>query len=213
ITGTTSNFGAVYLFNGTVNMYEGATITENTNLGTLVTPGKVLSGLGGGVTVAGGTFTLHGGVISQNHAKDGTGGGIGVGRGDKGTGKLVVTGAATITGNDATWGGGIGLLDDATAELTGGQLVVTGNTAANAGGGIYLKSNNLSLDDASTDRFNITGNTVNGKANNLFVESGKTIQSAAINSPSRIGVTTEVLPTAGNEVPLVVRGNYWVGTG
>ena len=142
---------------GTFNMYGGC-ITGNNNSDSNA----------GGVKVYSGTFNMHGGSITNNKApSDYNGGGVYI---DYQT--IFNMYGGIISGNTATSGGGVYVrYDNAYFNMYGGTI--SGNTATIAGGGVYVFD--------TTSVFNIsgspviTGNTVSGKANNVYLPSGITI--------------------------------------
>ena len=116
------------------------------------------------------TFKMYGGAISGNHS-DSAGGGVAVQK----DGSFEMYGGS-ITGNSAaTYGGGV--YDNvAYVTLYGGSI--TGNTAGTQGGGIYNagkeddsvykpSDKKITLYPTRGSRITVTGNTVNGAANNL----------------------------------------------
>ena len=75
---------------------------------------------------------------------------------------------------------------------------VTSNTASENGGGVYLDYGTYSM----LGTMNITGNTVNGAANNLYVVNavGLASGSSSLNTGSQIGLTTSSTPAEGSPV-------------
>ena len=132
---------------------------------------------GGGISLAGdGTLTLNSCTVSDNHALDGTGGGIVADA--SGSGGAIIVSDSTITGNFAgTEGGGIGVatarsgattvevenstISNNTAAFDGGGIafdsgasltvsgsLIAGNTASFAGGGIVAEVGSLAISDS-----------------------------------------------------------------
>ena len=165
------NGGGVYVSGGTFTMTDGS-ITDNT-----------ADDSGGGVYVDGnGTFTMSGGSITGNNATGRAnmgegGGGVFV----YGNGKFTMSGDAKITGNNTTGcGGGVGLSGDGTVTVSG-SVQITGNWqngTLNSTSGLYEKG-------------------VRGNANNLYLDSGKTIAigTDGLNADARIGVNTRDDPS------------------
>ena len=192
---------------GTFNMY-GGTIKNNT----AKNGGAFFSTTGGSIRIEGGTISGNKATMSSNDAGGGaiymrgsgtititgnaeiTGNTSGLDGGAilKGSGTVTISGNAKITGNAAgRWGGAICLYTDgngaSTIDMSGGQI--SGNKAS-SGGGIYFKSGGgqLNLIGAPT----ITGNTVSGQANNVYLPSGKTLTiTGDLTDGARVGVTTE----------------------
>lgn len=123
---------------GTVNMYDGVTLTGNI----------CTSSNAGGVDIQSGTFNMYGGEISNCESLFGYGGGVWVlGR----TSTFHMYGGA-ISGNKATgfhtngksYGGGVLVFDGATFIMSGGMITKnhawnsTENTVNNYGGGVCI---------------------------------------------------------------------------
>lgn len=146
--GTARNDPLIRIHGGTVNMYEGVTVTGNEN-------NLTNSTLGGGVSVESAsfseygdsTFNMYGGVIANCKNGYGTGGGVSVEGSDntkglKATfnmygGKITNNKAITSnTGKDMYGGGGVSVLrPTATFNMQGG--LIESNEATHRGGGIY----------------------------------------------------------------------------
>ena len=179
--------------NGTLNLYDCGTngmITSNGSGrgveiidGTFNMYGGVISGFdNSGIDILGGTFNMYGGAISNNSAEDGGGvrmtasgtfnmydGTISNNRAANGGGICLRSGTinmsgGTISNNSAAYGGGIFNTFDS-FNMSGGKIM--GNSASEAGGGIF------SFEDSPiylTGSPQITGNTVDKKANNIHLE-------------------------------------------
>lgn len=111
---------------------------------------------GGGVKVDNGTFTMNGGVISNNKS-----GGVYV------SGTFTMNGG-TITGNFDSNGGGVYV--EGTFTMNGGTI--SDNTATSAGGGVgggvYINGGTSNMSGGT-----ITGNTASSGAG-VYINSGKT---------------------------------------
>ena len=184
---------------GNNDVYNGAGVyvaggTFNLNSGKI--NGNEAQGYGGGVYVAGGTFNLNGGEISSNEASfaggmNYEGGKVTINEGSTISGNTATRGAGImvsgdnitmsggiITGNRAKGnqyknGGGVYIVQytkqgtgviTGVFTMTGGKI--TGNTADKYGGGVYIQNNGIF--NVSGDA-NVTGNTVNGRANNVYL--------------------------------------------
>lgn len=135
---------------GVFNLYDGC-ITGNTS-----------SSYGGGVYAHTSTFNMYGGEISGNHADSQSGGGICI----NGNVTLNITGGSIIN-NTAKNAGAIVVQGAGNAALLK-DCTITGNTATNLGGGVYVgKPDSVTI----SGKLNITGNTKGGAASNLFVVS------------------------------------------
>jgi len=156
--GHTQNTGNMVEVNGGILiMNTGTTITENNG--------------GGGVYVRSGTFTMNGGIISNNGKSTNFNGG-GVDNRDNFT-----MNGGTISGNTASNGGGVfnyktfvmnnGTISENTASKGGGVFsgyatftmrggTITGNVASEYGGGVYLENGGWGT------TFTKTGGTITG---------------------------------------------------
>ena len=209
ITGNSSSLdgGAILMGWGTITISDSARLTGNTasrwggaiclctdanKTSVLNMTGGEISGNkaaeGGAVEVldANCTFNLSGGRIINN-SSSGDGGAIYL---NQEPSVLNMTGGE-ISGNTATGnGGGVYIYrSGSVCNLSGGTI--SGNKANGSGGGIYISPKN-------SGKLNVSGtpvvkdNTVSGKANNVYLPSGKTLTiSGAISSDASIGVTTE----------------------
>lgn len=158
--------GGVYIKDGgSFTLNDGAEISENK------------AGMtGGGVFVNGykdwdkAEFTMNGGTISGNTAGNGnTGAGGGIGAygtydGDRGNASVVINGGE-ITDNHVNYTGsnGAGIaVENGSLTMNGGT--VSGNTAANLGGGIYSH-------DSKTEISNVTvsGNEAADRGGGIFI--------------------------------------------
>jgi len=121
ITNFNQSWGTILVKdNGTVNMYDGFTISGNKSN---------TNGGGGAVSVsANGTLNMYGGVIENNTATGYKGGGIKI----TGDTSVVNIYGGTIQNNSATTGGGI--------AFTGGTLNIKGkaNISGNTGSNVYV---------------------------------------------------------------------------
>jgi len=121
LQGHSDNTGAIVdVSGGKFIMNTGATITGNIQSNN---KGFFISSRGGGVCVSSGTFTMNGGVISNNTAVEG--GGVYV------ASNFVMNGGV-ISGNTASAGGGVHISRNNTFTMIGGTI--TDNTASKGGG-------------------------------------------------------------------------------
>lgn len=194
--------------NGTRFHMYGGNITDNT------------AERGGGVNIVargdGGIFNLYGGVISDNKANDAGGGVYVYGRGSVFTlydGKITNNSAGTdgggvsaasndfymnggsITGNTAAKGGGVsvGYYSSADFTMNGGEI--KSNMASDNGGGVYVETSYSDIHLSGT--VNITGNTTNNNANNVYLPSDAVITVGNLDTNTQIPVTLEKMPTSG----------------
>lgn len=168
--------GSIFAESADVNLY-GDALTGNSGLKQ-----------GGAVHVYGknSTFYLSGGTISDNSSVDG--GAVYLNREPS----VLTMSGGTISGNTATGsGGGVYIYrTGSVCNLSGG--VIENNTAGD-NGGIYINSGNygkLNLSGAPV----VQGNTVSGKANNVYLPSGRTLTVGAMTDGAAIGVMTEKVP-------------------
>ncbi len=195
-SGDAANHGGGALFNnGGTMLVEGITAEGNIANGASGSGGALMS-VGGTMTVrastiranranragagiesAGATTTLVGGMLSNNvipgaTAAPGNGGGI------HGGGGTVTIRGASISGNEATEGGGVWTSGGLVIESDGATATsITGNTgrgdaAINGGGGVFLQAGNARIAGAT-----ITGNVASGASGSgggLFVARGAT---------------------------------------
>lgn len=152
--------------------------------------GKLTGGKYGGVDVFGGcTLDMFGGTITGNEIN----GGVSIGQ--IGTFNMY---DGKITGNRAEYGGGV--LNGGTFNMYGGEI--SGNTATNCGGGVYVAEYSTAFKVSGAAK--ITGNTVNEKANNVYLPSGKTFTLGShFTKDTYIGVTTAEKPTDKEHVTIV----------
>lgn len=169
--------GSIFAESADVNLYGGA-LTGNSGLKQ-----------GGAVHVYGknSTFYLSGGTISDNSSVGG--GAVYLNREPS----VLTMSGGTISGNTASGNGGGAYIyrTGSVCNLSGG--VIENNTAGDNGGGIYINSGNygkLNLSGAPV----VQGNTVSGKANNVYLPSGRTLTVGAMTDGAAIGVITEKVP-------------------
>ena len=150
--------------------------------------GKLTGGKYGGVDVFGGcTLDMFGGTITGNEIN----GGVSIGQ--IGTFNMY---DGKITGNRAEYGGGV--LNGGTFNMYGGEI--SGNTATNCGGGVYVAEYSTAFKVSGAAK--ITGNTVDEKANNVYLPSGKTIAISGLTGGANIGVTTAEKPEGSKTVTI-----------
>ena len=155
--------GVYVASNSTFNMY-GGTITGNTTSAAYDT----YQYAGGGVCVYidgngnPGTFNMYGGAITGNTGY--RGGGVyvcGSSADQKSTFNMY---GGTITGNTAKYGAGV--CAEKYTEFVMKDAVISGNTAATTGGGVYA------LDVFTMTDGTITGNTAGSSGGGVFVSEG-----------------------------------------
>ncbi len=188
ISGNTAGYGGGVNNEGTFNMYDGSTISDNTEC---TLPGAFYDG--GGAVYNEGTFNMNGGVISGN-TSEGDGGGV---FNYNGTFNMS---SGEIKGNKSTDinNGGGGVYNEKGKFNMSGDAIITGNTSKVHGGGVMLNGGTLTLSGTA----NITENKVNNNENNLYLKKGKTVSASGLESGAVIGVTTFDNPKEGSPVTI-----------
>ena len=179
------NGGGVYLARGTFEM-SGGTITKNTS--------KMLGG--GGVYKAAGTFNMSGGAAIIDNTSTSSGGGV-----YNATGTFNMSGGEIKENKSDTKGGGVYNESNSSAKIImSGQAEISNNQAASAGGGVFASQDNaITLSDAVKITENKVGNTANNLylSSNTTLQAACLNGSEAI-----VGVTTETEPTENSPVTI-----------
>ena len=187
ISGNTAGYGGGVNNKGTFNMYDGSTISDNTEC---TLPGAF--SYGGGAVYNAGTFNMKGGVISGN-TSEGYGGGVFNYKG------IFNMSSGEIKGNKSTnlnnGGGGV-YIEAGKFEMSGGKI--TDNSSERDGGGVYQKGDTLTLSGTAI----IMENKVNNNENNLYLAKGKKVSTSGLASGAVIGVTTFDDPKEGSPVTI-----------
>ncbi len=193
-------------------------------------------------------FTMYGGTITGNNAGNNLGGGVyaahffcmvdgtisnnqaGSGGGVYGSSTVKITGGS-IEGNAATSGNGGGVwVSTSDVTFTLSDVSITGNTAKNMGGGVYIGKStyvnmcNVSITGNTADSMGggmmlqtsgnismwgkvvINENTAASKANNLYLEDSGKIKVKAALTGSKIGVS---LVIDENDYVVVAKGDSY----
>ena len=203
---STNDGGAVYAGNGASIKIAGTKLTKNKarwggaiilikNCSLTMEKGEMSKNEaeeGGAVSVfdTNSTFTLVNGSITGNSATDG--GAIYLNENSS----ILNMSGGTISGNTATGHGGAVYTnrDVSVMNMSGGTI--ESNTAGENGGAVYINKGQLNLTDAPV----IRGNTVSGKANNVYLKDGKLLTAYYFKPTEKLGVTTETLPAKGSPV-------------
>ena len=137
--------------------------------------GGTITGNGKGVYIDSSTFNMYSGAINDNS-----------GRGvDISAGTFKMYDGCSISDNS---GRGVSVGTDSEFDMSGGEIT------DNEGGGVEVYGySNVSLTVSGTAR--ITGNTVNGKPNNVYLQQGKSFIATNLTKGAEIGVTTAESPT------------------
>ena len=206
--------------NGTrFNMY-GGSITDNTaeygggvniegargvggifNLYGGVISGNKAIGAGGGVSTIGqySAFTMYDGEITKNTA--GTdGGGVSAGNAN-----LIMNGGS-ITENTAATGGGVSVGSHGSTDFTMNGGKIKNNMASTNGGGVYMVGKLRSYTFTLNGTPDISGNTKDGVANNVYLSNGAVITVGTLDANVQIPVTLEKMPTEGFYVKFAKAG-------
>lgn len=196
ITGGKSSLGgAVFVSSGGTFTMNGGTLAGNTSLdghggavrneGTFIfNNGKIShnkAGCGGGVCVCDGNFVMTNGEISYNESTDDGGG---VFYENKVDGNKFTFSGGEISNNKAvTIGGGVHMFSGV-MEMSG-SAKISGNTAGDNGGGVYVNST-LNVDGAPK----IRENTVNGNLNNIYgIVYNKIVVTGELTNGAHIGIS------------------------
>ena len=139
--------------------------------------GGTITGSSKGVNIDSSTFNMYGGTISGNS-----------GRGVFMSAGTFNMSGGTISGNN----GGVSVGTESEFNMSGGEI--TRNAASGDGGGVVVYINSKTITVSGTAR--ITGNTVNGKPNNVYLQQGKSFIATNLTKGAEIGVTTEKAPTS-----------------
>lgn len=168
---------------------------------------------GGAIYVEGSTLNIYGGTIEGNSA--GWGGAIFI------DGSLGVSTVnmydGTICGNTAESGGGGIEVENGTGPTYGSYFHMYGgsivnNTVTNPdsnlhkGGGVHVVSNTImTIQSMNNKAINISGNTVAGKMDNVYLREGSTIGVGEIAEGSRIGVSAQQVNST---TPTLITSGY-----
>jgi hypothetical protein len=219
LAGQSDNTASLVQVFGALVMNDGAKITDNVAtypypgggvsvaMGTFTMNGGVISGntasQAGGVSVSGGTFTMNGGEISDNTTTEFSGGGV------------CLDGTFTMNGGVISGNSNVGVLvrEDAVFTMNGG--VITGNTANYSGGGLCM-SNGGTFDKTGGTITGYASDPVNGNvvrdigSGNVVNNKGHAVFAAAYGKDGYDGgyIEKRKETTAGPEVNL-----SWDGTG
>ena len=204
--GTRFNMYGGSLTHNTAERGGGVNIVANGDGGIFNLYGGVISGnkadgAGGGVYMNGrnSTFTMYAGKITSNTAgKDG--GGV-----SSASAKFIMNGGS-ITGNTAVTGGGVsvGCYSSTDFTMNGGEI--KNNMASDNGGGVYMGGRLRSYTFTLNGTPDISENTKDGVANNVYLSSGAVITVGNLGANVQIPVTLEKMPTKGFYVKFAKAG-------
>ena len=200
--GVCSNAGLFYMYGGTItgnnagNKLGGGVYAANYFhiFGGTISDNKATAG--GGVYGSTSVY-INGGFIQNNTATSGNGGGVYIG------GEMTMNMYdVTITDNKASGnGGGVYLGDKCAIEMS--NVTITGNNAGGNGGGMMLQTSQY-ID--MRDKVEITGNTVESKANNLYLKDSGKINVKGTLTGSKIGVSLSIDE---NDYVVVAKGSSY----
>ena len=205
------NGKAFFLESGAeLNIYD---CDANQSTGKITNGGGHSSGdkKGGAVYVKGSTLNLYGGSLEGNSAV--WGGAIFI---DASSGKSTVNMyGGVIQNNTATKGGGGIEVEDAQSYfyMSGGSIINNQvekvDASRHKGGGVHFNQTNMTIDG----KVNISGNTVAGVENNVYLRSGKSITVNLIEEGSRIGVSaSDIEDSTSLETYTITNGYQRLGT-
>ena len=204
--GTRFNMYGGSLTHNTAERGGGVNIVANGDGGIFNLYGGVISAneandAGGGVYIDGrnATFTMYGGEITNNTA--GTdGGGV-----SSASAKFIMNGG-NITGNTAVTGGGVSVGYHSSTDFTMNGGEIKNNMASDNGGGVYMGGRLRSYTFTLNGTPDISENTKDGVANNVYLSSGAVITVGNLDANVRIPVTLEKMPTEGFYVKFAKAG-------
>ena len=204
--GTRFNMYGGSLTHNTAERGGGVNIVANGDGGIFNLYGGVISAneandAGGGVYIDGrnATFTMYGGEITNNTA--GTdGGGV-----SSASAKFIMNGG-NITGNTAVTGGGVSVGYHSSTDFTMNGGEIKNNMASDNGGGVYMGGRLRSYTFTLNGTPDISENTKDGVANNVYLSSGAVITVGNLDANVRIPVTLEKMPTKGFYVKFAEAG-------
>ncbi len=159
------------------------------------------TGSGGAVFFSYGIFSMSGGSIIDCSASNGGAVGYSVYSipiNLKGVGTFVMTGGSIRECTADSYGGGVyvpGVSNSSvpgTFEMTGGEI--TSCSAGSAGGGVYVMGGDTIIRTGGSAF--ISGSTVNGESDNLYLSKGKTFAVSEAFTSGQILVTTAVAVTS-----------------
>ncbi len=195
ITGNTAGYG------GGVNIERAKGYGGIFNLYGGVISGNKANGAGGGVSTSGqySAFTMYDGEITNNTA--GTdGGGV-----SSASAKFIMNGGS-ITGNTAATGGGVSVGCYGSTDFTMNGGKIKNNIATTNGGGVYMVGKLRSYTFTLNGTPDISENTKDGVANNVYLSNGAVITVGNLDANVRIPVTLEKMPTKGFYVKFAKAG-------
>ena len=204
--GTRFNMYGGSLTHNTAERGGGVNIVANGDGGIFNLYGGVISDnkandAGGGVYIDGrnATFTMYGGEITNNTA--GTdGGGV-----SSASAKFIMNGGS-ITGNTAVTGGGVSVGYHSSTDFTMNGGKIKNNMASDNGGGVYMGGRLRSYTFTLNGTPDISENTKDGVANNVYLSSGAVITVGNLGANVQIHVTLEKMPTEGFYVKFAKAG-------
>lgn len=188
LTDCAANPGKISGFTNTALMFDSGCTDAAISIHNIEISGNTSTKTGSAIIVQGtGVFNLYSGKIVDNETT--------------GSATIYASGTTTvnllggeISGNTAgAYAGGLYLEGGKTkVNLTGTKI--TGNTAGTNAGGIYLKTQVAALNISGDAQ--VTNNTVNGAANNLYLAGTTVFTPGKLNSGKQVGITTETADRA-----------------
>ena len=189
ISGNTASYGGAVYLRGSSG-YASFTLKDGEISGNTATTGS-----GGAVyTNPNSEFIMEGGTLSDNEAAQ-HGGAVYAANGTGNDYFSFTMKGGTISGNTAGGkGGALAFSYEGSAVIEGGTI--SGNSAGESGGGIYAhdvnNNSNVPANPLTIRGGSITGNTVSGAANNVYVPAGKYLSLAdSLPAGTSIGIIME----------------------
>ena len=174
--------GAVAAVGGTVTVGSGAIVRNN-----------YATGNGGGINMTAGSLVLESGSLIEGNTAGGDGGGVNLYTGNSGTSpvSLNMAGGAAVAGNSAVNGGGVVVRLMTASDAVSVAGTISGNSASNHGGGLYLNPRNASTPPIALASATLEKNTATGVGGGLYVADSNPIGSLEINGLSASGNTAK----------------------
>ena len=133
-------------------------------------------------------------VVENNKVTEIDGDGLGDGGGLYTKGQSIIVDGATFRNNEAKEGKGGGIyLDGSTTIILKGTTKITGNTAGDEGGGVYIGDGTDATKtmELQVGSYRVEANTVGAVPNNIYLPASKTIRVNGNINPQYVGIYTE----------------------
>lgn len=192
-------YAFVYLTNGTLTLGSGTTMQNSRSRGSggavnaiggtvTVGSGAILrnnqaANSGGAINIAGGSLTLKSGSTVQGNIAGGDGGGVNVYNTSGLTPvSFAMESGASVSGNQAVNGGGVVARLVAASDAVSVAGTITGNTATNHGGGLYVNPRAAGTQPVSLSGVALSGNRAAGAGGGLYLASSNPVDSLSLSA-------------------------------